>query len=150
MLQWISSNFSTRNFPKFLALLICAVSLGLVGFFDGFRSIDGRYRGVCENTSYDVRADLVLELREGENNTLSGSLIIGPPLDGGGNLLWASRDGKKIKFTTKAPGGKIVWLGEIDGKDIGGEYFVEPEGGLGALFGPPLEKQQGRWLVRKQ
>jgi hypothetical protein len=81
---------------------------------------------------------------------LTGSLTIGPPLDGGGKLLWASRDGKKIKFTTKTTGGKIVWFGEIDGKDIGGEYFVEPEGGLGGLLGHQVEKQQGRWLVRKQ
>lgn len=141
---------SRFRFPKILAAFICVLSLGLVGFLDGWRSIDGRYRGVCENTTYDVRADIVLELREGVNNALSGSLIIGPPLDGGGTLLWASRDGKKIKFTTKTTGGKIVWLGEIDGKDIGGEYFVEPEGGLGGLLGPQIEKQQGRWLARRQ
>lgn len=137
-------------FPKILAVVLCVFSLGLLGFLDGYRSINGRFRGICENITYNVQADLVLELREGDGNMLSGSLIIGPPLDGGGELIWATRDGKRVKFTTMFPGGKIIWIGTIDGKNIGGEYFVEPDTGLGAMFGPRVEKQQGRWLVRRQ
>ncbi len=74
---------------------------------------------------------------------VTGSVTIGAPLHGGGPLS-GRRDGKTIEFTTSdGAGGRIVWIGKVEGDTLEGQYVVEPT----SFFVPG--KQQGEWSVTK-
>jgi len=127
------------------ALIISAAFIALV--LTGCRpSVEGTYKGGVLNQSHGVSADLYITLTE-YNETLSGNMTIGAPLNGGGSVS-GRRDGKQIQFVTSdSNGGRISWYGEVSGRQIEGQYVVEP-GGLGAFLAG-AEKQQGVWRVKR-
>ncbi len=105
------------------------------------RDPKGVYEGTVVNDSYGQEASLNIFFDKNTSWGLTGTVTIGPPLHGGGRLN-AKRDGKNIRFTTSDSFlGRIVWMGEIEGKMISGTYVVE---------GLLSEKQGGRWVVIKR
>ena len=107
---------------------------------------EGSYAGGVRNQSYGVEASLFLKLQD-RDGLITGTMTIGAPLFGGGDVF-GRRDGKNIQFTTSdASGGRIVWIGQVNGAQIDGDYVVEPNGMAQVLVG--ADKQQGIWAVKR-
>lgn len=130
---------SFRGFVFFVLGCCCLL-------FSGCNKADGSYRGLVQNQSHGVRADLFLTLRD-SSGIVTGNMTIGAPLYGGGAVM-GRRDGSDIQFTTgDGAGGTITWIGEVSGRRIEGHYVVQPSGFNVLLNGG--EKQQGVWSVQR-
>lgn len=109
-------------------------------------NVKGSYRGVVRNLSHGIDADLFITLDE-KAGMLTGTMTIGEQL-GGGGYISGSLKGKHLQFTTSdGSGGRIVWIGEVSGGTIKGDYVVEPGAMTTLLVG--AQKEQGVWAVKR-
>lgn len=88
-----------QNLPDFFSRWLTMVVLLTLGLcVSGCSKVDGSYQGLVRNQSYDMTADLFLNLRE-ENGIVTGNMTIGAPLYGGGAVM-GQRNGSDLQLTT--------------------------------------------------
>jgi len=123
-------------------LCICVIS----ALFTACRpEIKGPYRGIANNRTGNVSADIYLVLNE-TGPVVTGTMYLGSALTGGGNLS-GRRDGNEVTFVTHdSLGGRITWTGKVGRRSIEGSYVAEPAG-LRAVLGQ--SNQYGDWSVKR-
>ncbi len=143
------SNFSRMKFTQMSSTIHLATYLIVIcAFVQGCqRNVSGTYSGACINETYGGRGELILILNQ-RDNMIGGSLTVSGDLSGGGAIS-GRIDGSSVTFTTSDMiMGQITWTGEIRGREIQGQYFVETPV-LTSIF-TGAQNQRGIWAVSRK
>ena len=129
-------------------IAVLALSLPILLLCSCDKKVEGKWTGVCHNSTYNSTVPLTITFQQNEGQ-LKGMLMLGgEELVGSGPLIGCIT-GKDIVFTT--PGDNVVyngihWQGSLDGNSISVTYRIEPTPEA-AINGLPL--QQGTFSISK-
>ena len=129
-------------------ITVVAISLPILLLCSCGKKVEGRWTGVCHNSTYNSTAPLTITFQQ-NGGQLKGMLMLGGEELGGSGPLTGCITGKDIVFTTEGDNAtydSINWQGSLDGNSISGTYRIEPTPGA-AFIGFPV--QQGTFSVSK-